>query len=459
MPTNTYVALNKVTATGSVNTVTISSIPTTYTDLTIVVSGNLSGSANRASLAMRVGNGSPDSSSIYSNTQVSGNGTSAYSNRGTNETYCFTGVISEKIGTTVINIMNYANTTTYKTVLSRGNSLGQTATQDVGAFVNLWRSTSAINTIQFYVGDGTNFASGTTFSLYGIAAEGVSPAVKATGGAIYSDDTYYYHVFGSTGTFTPTQSLTADVLVVAGGGGGASRAGGGGGAGGVTYYASQSLSATGYTCTVGAGGAGGGGTTTGGNGSSGVNSQFGSLTASVGGGWGIRWLSAQNVGQAGSGGSGGGATMTANGTTSTPGSGTAGQGYAGGAQGDGGGGGGGAGAAGSVSTSPSGGAGGVGTSTYSSWGLATGVGQNVSGTYYIAGGGGGGYASSTGSGGTGGYGGGGNGSYTTTNNQPSGNGQVATGGGGGGAGNNNDSASVYGGNGGSGVVIVRYAKV
>jgi hypothetical protein len=72
-----------------------------------------------------------------------------------------------------------------------------------------------------------------------------------------SDGTYYYHMFPFTGTFTPTQSITADVLVIAGGGGGGGNWGGGGGAGGLLYFSSQSLTATGYTCTVGAGGTGG----------------------------------------------------------------------------------------------------------------------------------------------------------------------------------------------------------
>ena len=61
--------------------------------------------------------------------------------------------------------MNYSNTTTYKTAISRGDR-GATSTV---AIVNLWRSTSAINNIQFFT-DATNFAAGSIITLYGIKA-------------------------------------------------------------------------------------------------------------------------------------------------------------------------------------------------------------------------------------------------------------------------------------------------
>ena len=167
---STYEPIATTTASGSVSQITFSSIAGTYTDLVVVVNGYANyGFADRTTLALRVGNGSLDTSSSYSQTGVYGNGTTASSSRGAG-THIFTGVISEKITTTIVQLQNYANTTTYKSVLSRGNSTGATASQDVGATVGLWRSTSAINTLQIYVADGTNFGSGSTVTLYGIAA-------------------------------------------------------------------------------------------------------------------------------------------------------------------------------------------------------------------------------------------------------------------------------------------------
>jgi hypothetical protein len=65
--------------------------------------------------------------------------------------------------------MNYSNSTTYKTVLGRSNR----ASSDTAADVGLWRSTSAITRIDLAMGGSfptNNFASGSTFTLYGIAA-------------------------------------------------------------------------------------------------------------------------------------------------------------------------------------------------------------------------------------------------------------------------------------------------
>ena len=62
--------------------------------------------------------------------------------------------------------MNYSNSTTYKTFLTRDGR----ANEQVETFVNLWRSTSAITRIDL-VRDGTNqIKTETTITLYGIKA-------------------------------------------------------------------------------------------------------------------------------------------------------------------------------------------------------------------------------------------------------------------------------------------------
>jgi hypothetical protein len=58
----------------------------------------------------------------------------------------------------------YSNTTTFKTYLSRSSSPGS----EVLTYVNLWRSTAAINSIKLYPSSGGSFTSGTTLTLYGI---------------------------------------------------------------------------------------------------------------------------------------------------------------------------------------------------------------------------------------------------------------------------------------------------
>jgi hypothetical protein len=417
--------------------------------------------SNGQQFVCQVGNGSIDTGSNYSMTILAGNGSTAASVRGSNRTSInldYYGAIDTTAKTTyIVNFQNYSNTTTNKTVLLR-SSTGYSTEATVG----LWRSTSAINTISL---SGTTFATGSTFNLYGIAAASVG--AKATGGDIYTDSRYFYHVFDANGTFTPTQSISADILVVAGGGGGGAYGGGGGGAGGYRLISSQSLTnATAYTCTVGAGGAAGVYNSS--QAVNGVNSSISgtgltTITAS-GGGYGGSYPTGTQAG--GSGGSGGGSWQTTGGAGNSgsysPVEGFAGgNGAAGGGYNETSGGGGGAGAVGQNATVNSrGGDGGIGnTATFSTWGLATGIGQNVSGTYYIAGGGGAGQPGNitAGAQAIGGFGGGGNGS--TKSNLPSVAGSANTGGGGGGGSYSGTPGSIYAAAaGGSGVVIVRYAR-
>jgi hypothetical protein len=424
MATNTYVALATHTIPTATSSYTFTSIPQGYTDLILVVS--VPSSQNSGSSIQF--NSDTDYSNNYSRTVLSGNGTSASSFRNSGASNPAAnrdlGALRPN-GNLIVQIMNYSNTTTYKTIISRGGG----AANDVNAVVTLWKGTAAISSFIFGA-DAGNLAAGMTLSLYGIASEEAS--AKATGGMVISDSTYWYHTFTSTGAFVPKQSLTADVLVIAGGGGGGRDQGGGGGAGGLLAFTSQSLSATSYTCTVGAGGAG----STGSQGVDGVDSQFGALTLVKGGGGGGQFTYSNNGRTGGSGGGGGFSGGAA----------TSGQGNAGGNYGSsGGGGGGGKGAVGG-NADPNPGSGGAGVNTYSSWASATATG--ASGFY--AGGGGGGRENTGGPGGTGGSGGGGNGAGSGAATA----GTTNTGGGGGGG----LVSSSVGLAGGSGIVIVRYVK-
>ena len=467
---NTYVALATQTLGSNVDDVTFSGISGSYTDLMLVIVA-AEATANTNGLRVRVGNNTIDTGNNYSNTYLTGTGTSATSNRESNNSSIGaawqtapSGNVGENV--TTFHFMNYSNTTTNKTILGRSNQ----AAQAVEATVGLWRSTVAINTIlvRTSAGSGNQLKAGSTFSLYGIANADQGSA-KATGGIITEDSTYWYHTFGASGAFIPKQSLTCDVLVVAGGGGGGSYRAGGGGAGGLLLHSAQSLTAISHTVTVGAGGTGAtqsGVFAVGAVGTSGVNSQFHTLTAATGGGRG----GAPNGGTiGGSGGSGGGSSAdpvyvnTPGGAASPSGQGSAGGTGQWGSPYYGAGGGGGASAAGTAgSTSTGGGAGGAGSLAYSSWGLATGTGQNSSGTYYYAGGGAGGeftgIASTTAK--SGGLGGGGSTVATTSATASNGGaGTVNTGGGGAGSvSTDNAGAMGNGGAGGSGIVIVRYAK-
>jgi hypothetical protein len=449
MATSTDVPIYTTTL-GAVSSVTIDlSAYQQYTNLKMVVSARRGiDNAGGGGLNIIYNN---DSASNYSSTLFYEG--SPYSAKLTNSSNLgYIGSAADKdFALNIIYIMNYSNPNIYKSTICR---YGSAVNGNARAAVGTWRSNAAITSITMTPPNG--FAAGTKIDIYGIgSATGGDSTSKASGGEVFSDSTYYYHVFKGTGTFKPVSALTADILVVAGGGAGAS-AGGGGGAGGVTYFASQSLTATTYPCLVGAGGAGSNGS--GSLPTNGSNSVFGSLTAAIGGGYAGGYGGGAGYWAANSGGSGGGAPYY---TGLGAGSGTAGQGNSGnvGYQGTGGGdprsGGGGGGAGGAATNggvANTGGNGGIGTSSYSSWGLATNTGQNVSGTVYYAGGGGGQGGTV---GGSGGYGGGGNGIINGV--YPSNPGTPNTGGGGGG-GWYLPALTYTGANGGSGVIIVRYAK-
>lgn len=273
-----------------------------------------------------------------------------------------------------------------------------------------------------------NSNTATPYGTTTLGIEGVNGTTTISGA-------YTIVTFTSNATFTPSNAMNVEVLVVGGGGGGGTNAGAGGGAGGLVFKNNYTVSAEEINVVVGAGGTGGGSTDAlpAGNGG---NSSFGSLIA-YGGGGGVR-----SNGTGANGGSGGGGSATwLGGSATQPSSATGGYGNSGGRgnNNDGaarsGAGGGGAGAAGQNTPSNTlGGYGGVGLKEVTVGGtlynfattFGTSYGHAVSGERYFAGGGGG--SPHSGSGGVGGYGGGG-----------------------GGCGHMDK-----GGNGGSGVVIIRY---
>jgi hypothetical protein len=157
--TATYEKIATTTASGGSTSVTLSSIPATYTDLVLVMAG--SNSAN-SDLRMRF-NG--DTGSNYSATVLFGDGSAANSFRESNQT-SFYGAFGSTQSNNIINIQNYANTTTNKTALTRSNMPGAY----VFSIVQLWRSTAAINSVTLFVTSGS-YNSDVVFTLYGIKAE------------------------------------------------------------------------------------------------------------------------------------------------------------------------------------------------------------------------------------------------------------------------------------------------
>jgi hypothetical protein len=456
--THTLIAKHTFSS-STITSISFTNIPQTYTDLRVVFSVrgmSTSNGGNVDSVVCTPYNNSTAGTRAHSLSLYSSGATTATdtTNRGG-----FTNSLNSTangFSCNEINIPNYTSSV-YKAFEYTGTQgMNVTSNSYLGFTGVLWNMSTAINRLDFSFESAGAFAANSTIYLYGISAsatQGTLQVYGLGGDNIKTDGTYWYHAFTKVGTssFTPAKNITADILVVGGGGGsGGYFSGGGGGAGGVLAFASQGLLAnTPYTVTVGTGGYAGG-TAAGSNAGNGDLSQFGSLTAAIGGGYGGNGgtapTQAQRNGASGaSGGGGGGDTNPGTGGTGTQGyngaTGTAATQYQGG------GGGGAGGAASNIN-------GGPGVSTVTNWGsLSTALtvtGLGVSG--YIAGGGGGG-SQASGVYGTGGSGGGGNG--TSSVSQSGQNGLVGLANSGSGAGGGGG-GSVYGSIGGSGVVIIRY---
>jgi hypothetical protein len=165
---NTYVALATTTTSGSTATITLSSISGAYTDLILVGDGR--NNAGGSGWYIRF-NG--DTGSNYSWTDLEGDGSTAASYRGTSVNLIYTSYNNTSIGNSqsnqILQLNNYSNTTTYKTVLSRTNAATSNAFPGTNAGIGMWRNTAAITSITI-TSSGSYMIDGTTFSLYGIAA-------------------------------------------------------------------------------------------------------------------------------------------------------------------------------------------------------------------------------------------------------------------------------------------------
>lgn len=154
------------------DTVTFSNISGSYTDLILVVN---SASDSTNAFTYIVFNG--DTGANYSFTQLYANGSSTYSSRQNNYALLFNSDVSMTQSTVAFNaiyqIMNYSNTTTFKTTLLRQNGVTAADYNGTLAAVGLWRNTSAITSVSVKAtrgGVNYNFTTGSTFTLYGISA-------------------------------------------------------------------------------------------------------------------------------------------------------------------------------------------------------------------------------------------------------------------------------------------------
>lgn len=288
MAANAKVALYTTTLTGTASSIPISSISQAYTHLELVVNYIDAGGVNHRLVI----NG--DSSSSYSNTVLNGNGSTAVSNRYTSNSWIYTdyyGGNSASGATLFAKFIRYSDTSINKNVLIRQNSSGE-----VNAIIGSWRNSTGINAITISA-PGSNFAAGTTVSLYGIATNNIYtpasiPSTLAVGDQIYVSYT------GASQTISIPAGVNTCRLDVFGARGG-SNSGGAGNSGGLGGFASGVYSLAGAATTMYA--------YVGGRGASASGTGSGTLAGGFNGGGAGRYASnSSNANYAGAG--GGGAT-------------------------------------------------------------------------------------------------------------------------------------------------------
>lgn len=163
MPTPTYTPLATKTLTTTATSVTFSGISQAYRDLRLVVS--VKGSVDGYSIEV-----SYNADTSYSHTAVRmyGTGTAAASQSGIyywGNVYQLSATNITQIG---IDVMDYSQTDKHKSALFRIDTANGTYGTMAGA--TRWPSTAAITGMTFAISGGSGFASGSTFTLYGIAA-------------------------------------------------------------------------------------------------------------------------------------------------------------------------------------------------------------------------------------------------------------------------------------------------
>lgn len=159
-----------VTSSNSVQFLGFSSIPQTYQDLMLVVNARSARALSTINFHV-----TSNSGQFFSGTVLFGDGSTAQSSRFSNTFDPTDGFFpaasstSGFFGSSVSHILNYANTSTYKTTLTRF-ATDMNGGGGTGLYANLVRSTNAITTLNVYTDFADYWAAGTTATLYGIKA-------------------------------------------------------------------------------------------------------------------------------------------------------------------------------------------------------------------------------------------------------------------------------------------------
>lgn len=162
----TFELIDKSILSSTTASVTFSSIPSTFTDLSLKVSAR-SNKAGQVYEIIRLNFNGVTTNQSSRWIEGSGSGVSSATSTRIDSFSTGDGATSTTFGSTEFYIPNYASSN-YKSVSSDGVGENNATFALAGLFAGLWSSTSAITQIEVKPNDGTAWLSGSSFYLYGI---------------------------------------------------------------------------------------------------------------------------------------------------------------------------------------------------------------------------------------------------------------------------------------------------
>jgi hypothetical protein len=168
-----YQSIATASGTGASGTISFTSIPSTYTHLQIRVNSRSTETATYGALYVRLGNSTIDTGNNYAWHRLYGDGATAITGATATTSQMLTAMTATtfpasqtSFGGSVIDILDYANTSKYKTC--RGlTGFDYNGSGYVGLQSGLWQSASAVTNIDLITGGGF-WTTTSSFALYGI---------------------------------------------------------------------------------------------------------------------------------------------------------------------------------------------------------------------------------------------------------------------------------------------------
>jgi hypothetical protein len=168
MPTATYTPLANLTLSANAASVTFSSISQSSRDLVLIINSSQATAAD-----FQIIRPNNDTAQNYYIVSAEANGTTTSSVANSTTTSFSSQLNYNNASTTenniqIWNFFDYATTTQQKIALCKAGLFNSSTSYGIGSTTNRWANTSAITSIKILNASASNFAAGSTFSLYGV---------------------------------------------------------------------------------------------------------------------------------------------------------------------------------------------------------------------------------------------------------------------------------------------------